>query len=97
MIPYRPVLEVRPVPAQNLLLFVGHHGICAWGANGQAWQSEKLSSEGLTLEAINGSVLYGLGWDLMTDKEIPFAIELKTGLRAISPLPIPSNSSERPT
>jgi hypothetical protein len=80
MIAYRPVLEVRPLPALGLLLFIGHHSILAWGANGQAWQSEKLSSEGLTLEAIDGPILHGLGWDLITDKEIAFALDLKTGL-----------------
>lgn len=97
MIPYRPVLEVRPLPEQNLLLFVGHHSILAWGPNGQAWQSDKLSSEGLTLEAIDGPILHGLGWDLMTDRETPFALDLKTGLRILSPLPIPSDSNERQT
>jgi hypothetical protein len=81
LVAYRPVLDIRPVPAHELLLFVGHHSILAWGANGEAWQSEKLSSEGLTLEAIEGSVLHGLGWDMMTDKEVPFALDLKTGLR----------------
>jgi hypothetical protein len=81
MLPYRPVLDVRPVFAQNLLLFVGHHSILAWGPSGQAWQSEKLSSEGITLEEITSPVLHGLGWDLMTDKETPFALDLSTGLR----------------
>jgi hypothetical protein len=81
MIEYRPVLEVVPVPDQNLLLFLGHHSILAWGARGQAWQSEKLSSEGLTLEDIDGSILHGLGWDLLTDKETPFALDLTSGLR----------------
>jgi hypothetical protein len=81
MIPYRPVLEVRPLPACGLLLFIGHHSVLGWGPSGQAWQSEKLSSEGLTLAAIDGPILHGLGWDLITDKEIPFALDLKTGLR----------------
>jgi hypothetical protein len=81
MILYRPVLEIRQVPAQNLLLFVGHHSILAWGANGQSWQSEKLTDEGITLEDIDGPILHGLGWDLTTDKETPFALDLKTGLR----------------
>ena len=82
MIAFRPVLEIRPAPAQNLLLFVGHHSILAWGSKGQSWQSEKLSSEGLTLASIEGDVLHGLGWDMMTDKETPFAIDLITGLHA---------------
>ena len=81
MLPYRPVLEVRPLPAQGLLLFVGHHAILAWGRNGQAWQSARLSSEGLTITSIEGSVLHGLGWNLITDKESPFTLDLKTGLR----------------
>jgi hypothetical protein len=81
MIPYRPVLELRPIPAQNLLLFVGHRAILAWGQDGKAWQSERLSSEGLTLEGIDGSILHGLGWDMLTDKETPFALDLHTGLR----------------
>jgi hypothetical protein len=86
MISFRPVMDVRVALGENLLLFVGHHSIIAWGAEGQEWQSEKLSSEGLTLEEVSGPVLHGLGWDLMTDKEIPFALDLKTG-RSISPAP----------
>jgi hypothetical protein len=81
MIAYRPVLEVRAAPALGLLLFVGHHSILAWDAEGEAWQSEKLSSEGLTLAEIDGGVLHGMGWEMMTDKEIPFALDLRTGLR----------------
>jgi hypothetical protein len=81
MIPYRPVLEIRPVPEQGLLLFIGHHAIIAWGANGQAWQSERLTSEGLTIASIDGQVLHGQGWDMMTDQEIPFTLDLRTGLR----------------
>ena len=81
MIPYRPVLGVHAVPAEGLLLFVGHHSILAWGCDGQAWQSEKLSSEGVTISSIEASVAHGLGWDLMTDKEIPFALDLRTGYR----------------
>jgi hypothetical protein len=81
MIAYRPVLEVRAAPATGLLLFIGHHSILAWGSDGQAWQSEKLSSEGLTLAEIDGDILRGLGWEMMTDKEVPFALDLKTGLR----------------
>jgi len=81
MIPYRPVLEVRPVPEQGLLLFVGHLSILAWSTNGQAWQSERLTSEGLTIASIEGHILHGQGWDMMTDKEIPFTLDLRTGLR----------------
>lgn len=79
MLPYRPVLEVRSEPAHNLLLFVGHHRILAWGTTGQAWESPKLSDEGITLGPIHADVLHGTGWNLMTDKDTPFALDLRTG------------------
>ncbi len=85
MLPYRPVLEVRRVREMNLLLFVGHHAILAWGVNGLAWESEKLSSEGITIVAIDGAILRGRGWDLLTDKETDFALDLVTGRRLGSP------------
>ena len=68
MIPYRPVLAVRAFPAQGLLLFVGHHSILAWGAQGQAWESAKLSDEGVTISSVETDVLRGKGWEMMTDR-----------------------------
>lgn len=82
MITYRPVLEVRAAVEAGLLLFVGHYAILAWGAGGQAWQSEKLSDEGVTVTAVDGGLLRGLGWNLMTDKETSFVLDLRTGLLA---------------
>lgn len=84
MLAYRPVLEVRVAPAQELLLFVSHHRVLAWGRNGQAWESPKLSDEGVTLGAMEGDVLRGLGWNMMTDKETAFALDLRNGRTALS-------------
>jgi hypothetical protein len=81
MIGFRPVLEVRPVAAKGVLLFVGHHSILAWGAEGQAWESGRLSSEGVTITGIEGDVVRGVGWELMTDRETEFAVDLGTGRR----------------
>ena len=83
MIPYRPVLEVRPAIAQHLILFGGHHSILAWGPDGQAWESAKLSDEGVTITSIEDGLLCGLGWDLTSDKETPFAIRLADGRRNV--------------
>jgi hypothetical protein len=81
MISYRPVLQVHPLPAQGLLLFVGHHAILAWSKLGEAWQSGKLSDEGVTITRVEDSVLHGRGWSMMTDKETPFMLDLRTGSR----------------
>jgi hypothetical protein len=79
MVPYRPVLEIRPLVQEGLLLFVGHQSILAWELEGQAWESEKLSDEGVTIAGIDGGVLRGTGWDMKTDRNKPFAIDLRSG------------------
>jgi hypothetical protein len=79
MIAYRPVLEVRAVVEAGLLLFVGHRSMLAWGGQGQAWETEKLSDEGVTITASEGGVLRGRGWSMLTDKETEFAVELRNG------------------
>ncbi len=86
MIPFRPVLQILPVPprkeiAAGLLLFVGHHGILAWGSQGEAWRSEKLSDEGVTIAGIEGDTLHGQGWRMLTDRETAFVLDLRTGLQ----------------
>ena len=81
MIPFRPVLEVRPLIEDGLLLFVCHRNLVAWGREGMAWESEILSAEGITSLAIQSGVLQGLGWDMRTDKETPFSLDLRTGQR----------------
>lgn len=80
MIPYRPVLAVRALPAHGLLLFVGHHSILAWGVAGEAWQSAKLSDEGVTIAAVEKDVLRGIGWEMRTDRETQFALNLQNGI-----------------
>ena len=78
-LPLRPVLEVRALPEAGLLLFSGHHSLLAWGAQGLAWQTQRLSWEGITITNIAGDALQGVGWDLMTDREVPFIVDLKSG------------------
>lgn len=78
---FRPVLEVRSLAEHGLLLFAGHNALMAWGAEGPAWESPRLSSEGVRLETIEGDRLHGFGWDLMTDREVAFTLDLRSGQR----------------
>jgi hypothetical protein len=81
MIAYRPVLEVRAIVEAELLLFVGHRSILAWGHEGLAWESEKLSDEGVAITRVGDGLLRGTGWEMRTDKETAFGLELATGKR----------------
>ncbi len=78
-IAFRPVFQPMPLPECNLLLFAGHQALLAWGLNGQAWQTRRLSSEGIRVTEMRGNHLYGFGWDLLRDCEVPFEVNLRTG------------------
>ena len=73
----RPVVEV--LAASELLIFIGFHAVVAWGVDGLAWSSPKLSDEGVRIVSAEDGVLRGFGWRLMADAEVPFVVDLKTG------------------
>jgi hypothetical protein len=75
----KPVAEVLVLAAQRLLVFVGFHSIVAWGAEGLAWETARLSWEGIRITGADGESLHGFGWNLTTDKEVVFSIDLHTG------------------
>ena len=75
----KPVVEVRTLVAQGLLLFVGFHSMVAWGSSGIAWESARLSWEGVRITSIDDDVLHGIGWNLLTDREVAFSLDLLTG------------------
>ena len=79
MLPCRPVLEIRPAVAEGLLLFIGHRSILAWGRNGMAWESDRLSDEGVTVTAMESGVLRLTGWNMIADRETPLALNLRDG------------------
>jgi hypothetical protein len=78
-IPLKPVVEVRLLVEQGLLLFVGFHSVVAWGRDGQVWESARLSWEGIRITSVDGDELHGMGWNLLTDREVSFSIDLLTG------------------
>ena len=78
-IEYRPVTEIRALTHRQILLFSGFHSLLAWGLEGKSWQTTRLTWDGLRLTAMDGDTLTGYGWDIKTDRELPFAVNLKTG------------------
>jgi hypothetical protein len=85
----KPVVAIKPLTAHDLLLFVGFHSMTAWGRDGLAWESARLSWEGVRITGIEGAALHGLGWDLLSDREIPFTVDLLTGQHQGGPFPPP--------
>jgi hypothetical protein len=84
-IPLKPVVEVRVLVEHGLLVFVGFHGMVAWGREGLAWQTARLSWEGIRITGVRDdasgvAVLHGFGWNMPIDKEVEFLVDLRTGV-----------------
>jgi len=47
--------------------------------DGVAWQSERLSWEGVAMGEVVGGALHGTGWDMQSDKDVAFVMDLRTG------------------
>ncbi len=78
-LPLRPVTQVLSAPDAGLLLLAGFHTVAAIGSNGLLWETARLTWEGLTLTDIRDGQLHGFGWDMRTDRELPFTVDLATG------------------
>jgi hypothetical protein len=79
-LPLRPVTQVLPAPAASLILLAGFHNVVAIDATGLRWQSERLSWEGVNLSHADHQTLHGTGWNMQTDRDVPFTIDLLTGV-----------------
>lgn len=75
----KPVAQVYVTASPQLLLFVGFHSITAWGVEGLSWTTDRLSWEGVRITGVEGSTLHGTGWNMLTDKDLPFTVDLHTG------------------
>jgi hypothetical protein len=87
-LPLRPVTQVLAVPSANLILLAGFHHVAAIGRLGLLWQSARLSWEGVTMTDVRDHQLHGTGWNMHTDRDIPFTLDLTTGTHTGGGYPI---------
>jgi hypothetical protein len=74
-----PITDVRVIPEHKLILFADFTHLYAYGAERNAWKTERLSWDGITLTQLASNHLFGIAWDAMQDKEVEFAVDLRTG------------------
>ncbi len=75
----KPVTSVHMAVGAGLLVFPGFQTLMAWGAGGVRWQTGRLSWEGVRVTEVTASEVLGFGWDLLSDKEVAFSVDLLTG------------------
>ncbi len=74
-----PVLGVYPVASSGLLVFADYLRLIAYGQEGLAWRTARLSWDGLQIDEVQGSWLRGKGWSSPENRHVAFAVDLRTG------------------
>ncbi|MGI4855294.1 MAG: hypothetical protein ACRYF4_14785 [Janthinobacterium lividum] len=77
LLPLRPVVSVHVADDPGALVLVGFHTVTVLTADA-AWTSPRLSWEGVAVTGIREGVLHGTGWHMQSDRELPFALDLRT-------------------
>lgn len=74
-----PVLDVRASLKHGLLIFANHTELLAMGSNGVAWRTGRLAWDSLRLTSMTDEILYGVFWDIQTESEQSFSVNLADG------------------
>lgn len=77
LLPLRPVVSVHVAHDPRVLVLVGFHTVTVLAADA-AWTSPRLSWEGVAITGIQEGVLHGTGWHMQSDRELPFALDLRS-------------------
>ncbi len=78
LLPLRPVTGIVLNEQGGQAIFIGYHHVLVCEASGELWQSERMSWEGVTVLTLKDGILYGTGWNMLEDEDIPFTLHLRT-------------------
>jgi hypothetical protein len=92
-IPIIPVMDVRPLIEESLLVFSDFTRLAAYGSHGLAWRSPRVCWDGLKIISVSQDTIKGTGYDPINAITHEFLVDLKTGR---SLLPSPLSTSGKP-
>lgn len=74
-----PVIDAIPVPNRNLMLFHDYTEIVAYNENGLAWETTRISWDGIEIEEVSNNTILGKSWDAPNEKYVQFNVDLTDG------------------
>jgi len=72
---------IRTVPAQNsgLMLFHDYTEIVAYNESGLAWETKRISWDGIEIDEVSDNEILGKSWDAPNEKFVEFRVDLVNG------------------
>jgi hypothetical protein len=74
-----PIIDVRSIPSQGLVVFANNTELLAHGDVGVRWRTKRISWDGLTIISVADRLLVGQYWDIRDERERKFEVDLATG------------------
>jgi len=78
-LPPIPVMCIADVPEAGLIILCDYTNMTAYGRDGFAWRSKRLSYDGLRLASVNGTTIRGFAWSAPEGREIEVQVDAQTG------------------
>jgi hypothetical protein len=82
-----PILDVRLLPEEGLLVLSDFTRLAAYGCSGLVWQSPRVCWDGLKIVSVTNDTIEGTGYDPTNSitHELRFVVDLKTGRSKLPP------------
>ncbi|MCP3660559.1 MAG: hypothetical protein GY830_09715 [Bacteroidetes bacterium] len=74
-----PIISIYPLIDNKLILFKDYTEISAYDIDGLKWETSRLSFDDFEITSINESYVKGKYWDIRSDSEETFKVDLSTG------------------
>lgn len=78
-IPAVPVIDVRCIPNDDIIVFANFTNLVAYGRNGLRWRTKRLAWDGLKITNIDENYIYGEFLDIRSDRVENFYVNIQTG------------------
>jgi len=76
-----PILDVRPIASENILVFADFTKLVAYDTRGVKWRTEDISLDGLKITSVGGGLIEGEFWNPSNDRTSQFVVDLVSGIR----------------
>jgi hypothetical protein len=74
-----PVVDVRLVHAQGIIVFANFTELLAYGAGGVKWRTKRLAWDSLKITEVTDTLIKGEFWDIRSEALGSFIVDLATG------------------
>lgn len=74
-----PAIRAIPVPSLKLMLFHDYTQIVAYNESGLAWETKRISWDGIEIDEVSDTAVMGKSWDATNEQQVEFRVDLANG------------------